>query len=579
MAIKIKFKINIVHLVLLFCLVAVFFVFVNIIRFIDKGFELSDETFYLSNSLNFNSSNYSSTYFGLLNNFFCFGHPTLLNLRLAKLIYQSFAVLIFTFSIFHFFQHRGFSLSIVQKIFILIIALMTSFCNYDYLPMTLSYNSWSLIITALCFSVIFIEYTIVSAYSSFVASLIYGFLFFSLFLAKLPNGVIILFIYLVFNLFSIKNNIHVKFFGIIMGVYIGYLLYLNNFQDLKNILENYYVTLFEVKHVKANSYLNQFNAFFLFCVKQKYILFELLIVLLAVISKKLLKQYKSFITGIILLANYAFAGCFFKGNSVELYNDFIVASIFIMNVILFIYFYRENVGLPWPKKEFALIIFFLFVIPFLLMLGTDNLFYYTTSQTMVFTMIAITIYQIYLRQLSVSFLAFHCSIICIFIICILYQGAVITPYRQNNLSLKTYPIHFSEPIDGIYESYEKFVDYTTINILVNKFNTSKKPVFTFFNHVGLSYINNCKVFPETIISDAEHAMNYNDYILSRYHFDNRFDLLILPETVENSQKFKQLFTKYGIFFKENYKLRYVYKFLSTDEKVYFYKKQIKNAFK
>jgi len=578
MAVKINFKNSFVHLALLFCLIAVFFVIVNIFRFIDKGFELSDETFYLSNSLNFNSSNYGFTYFGLLNNFFCFGHPTLLNLRLAKLIYQSFAILIFTFSIFHFLQHRGFSISKLQKVFILIIALMTSFCNYDYLPMTLSYNSWSLIITALCFSVIFIEYTIVNAYSSFTASLIYGFLFFSLFLTKLPNAVIILFIYLVFNLFSIKINILIKFFGIITGVYIGYMIYLNNFQDLKNILENYYVTLFEVKHVKANSYLNQFYAFFIFCIKQKYILFELLIVLLTIISKKLFIQYKNFTTGIILLANYAFAGCFFKGNSVELYNDFVVASVLIMNVILFSYLYYENIGFPLPKKEFALIIFFLFVIPFLLMLGTDNLFYYTTSQTMVFTMIAILIYQIYLRQLSVIFLALHCSIICVFIICILYQGAVKRPYRQKNLMLKTYPIHFSEPIEGIYESYEKFVDYTTINILVNKFNTSKKPVFTFFNHIGLSYINNCKVFPETIISDGEHVMYYNDYILTRYHFDDRFDLLVLPETVENSQKFKQLFTKYGVFFKENYKLRYVYRFLSTGEKVYFYKKQIKNAF-
>ncbi len=214
MAVKINFKNSFVHLALLFCLIAVFFVIVNIFRFIDKGFELSDETFYLSNSLNFNSSNYGFTYFGLLNNFFCFGHPTLLNLRLAKLIYQSFAILIFTFSIFHFLQHRGFSISKLQKVFILIIALMTSFCNYDYLPMTLSYNSWSLIITALCFSVIFIEYTIVNAYSSFTASLIYGFLFFSLFLTKLPNAVIILFIYLGL---SIAGRGHLKKFAMKIG--------------------------------------------------------------------------------------------------------------------------------------------------------------------------------------------------------------------------------------------------------------------------------------------------------------------------------------------------------------------------
>jgi hypothetical protein len=69
-------------------------------------------------------------------------------------------------------------------------------------------------------------------------------------------------------------------------------------------------------------------------------------------------------------------------------------------------------------------------------------------------------------------------------------------------------------------------------------------------------------------------MYYNEYILTRYHFDDRFDLIVLPESVENNDKFKVMFSKYGIFLKENYQLQYVYKFLSTGEKVYFYKKQV-----
>jgi hypothetical protein len=235
--------------------------------------------------------------------------------------------------------------------------------------------------------------------------------------------------------------------------------------------------------------------------------------------------------------------------------------------------FYENRGLPLPKKEFAFIIIFLFVVPFLLMLGTDNLFYYTSSQTMVFSIIAVIIYQLYAKQLNVYFLALQSSILCLFIICVLYQGGIKTPYRQTNLLVKSYPMHFSEPIDGIYESYESFVDYTTMNVLVNKFNGSNKPVVTFFNHIGISYLNNCKVFPETIISDGDHVMYYNEYILTRYNFDDRFDLIVVPETVENNDKFKVLFSKYGVFLKENYKMQYVYKLLSTGEKVYFYKKQ------
>lgn len=574
MAAKINVKNSFVYLALLFCVIALVVVVSTIFKFADKGFQLSDETFYLRYSLNFNSGNFGVTNFGLLNNLFCFGHPTILNLRLAKLIYQSLAIVIFIFSLFHFLKHKGFVITTTQKVFILVIALMTSFCNYDYLPMTLSYNIWSLILTALCFSVIFIEYSAVKLSSSVITSVMYGFLCFSLFLAKLPNAVIMVFMYVVFNLFSIKRHTLVKILGALIGTGLAYFVFLNNFQDLKNIIDNYYVTLFEVKHVQANSYFTQLHDFFLFCVQKQYILFELLVVLLAVITKMLLHKYKALAASGILLVNYVFASYFFKGNSVELYNDFMAATLLIINAFLFTYLLYENRGLPLPKKEFGFIIFFLFVIPFLLMLGTDNQFYYTTSQTMVFSIVAVIIYQLYAKQLNVYFLAWQSSVICVFISCILYQGAVKTPYRQNNLLLKTFPMHFSEPIDGLYESYESFVDYTSMNVLVNEFNGNKKPVVTFFNHIGLSYLNNCKVFPETIISDGDHVMYYNEYILTRYHFDDRFDLIVVPESVENNDKFKVLFSKYGVFLKENYKLQYVYKLLSTGEKVYFYKKQV-----
>ena len=404
MAAKINVKNSFVYLALLFCVIALVVVVSTIFKFADKGFQLSDETFYLRYSLNFNSGNFGVTNFGLLNNLFCFGHPTILNLRLAKLIYQSLAIVIFIFSLFHFLKHKGFVITTTQKVFILVIALMTSFCNYDYLPMTLSYNIWSLILTALCFSVVFIEYSAVKLSSSVITSVMYGFLCFSLFLAKLPNAVIMVFMYVVFNLFSIKRHTLVKILGALIGTGLAYFVFLNNFQDLKNIIDNYYVTLFEVKHVQANSYFTQLHDFFLFCVQKQYILFELLVVLLAVITKMLLHKYKALAASGILLVNYVFASYFFKGNSVELYNDFMAATLLIINAFLFTYLLYENRGLPLPKKEFGFIILFLFVIPFLLMLGTDNQFYYTTSQTMVFSIVAVIIYQLYAKQLNVYFL-------------------------------------------------------------------------------------------------------------------------------------------------------------------------------
>ena len=69
-------------------------------------------------------------------------------------------------------------------------------------------------------------------------------------------------------------------------------------------------------------------------------------------------------------------------------------------------------------------------------------------------------------------------------------------------------------------------------------------------------------------------------------------LLLLVDLIEKIDEIRDLQSKFlkhmdkrtisnkkdQAYFKENYKLRYVYRFLSTGEKVYFYKKQIKNEF-
>lgn len=572
MAIKISVKNSLVYSALLFSVIALVFVVVNILAFANKGFQLSDETFYLHYSLQFNSNDFVVTNFGLLNKFFCFGHPTLLNLRLAKFVYQSLAVMVLVFCLFKFLNTKGFNFDKIHKIFILVIALMASYCNYDYLPMTLSYNTWSLILMALCFSVILNEYSLSKLSGGLFSSILYGFLCFCFFLTKFPNAVIAVFIYMVFNLVSIKNNSAFKLLGLLIGFMLGYFVFLNNFNDLKNIFDNYYISLFEIQHVQANSYYLQISNFFELCFQRHFLRNELLVLLSALIIKKYLKVFRQGAFYLLLSFNFFMSTFFYKGNSLELYNDFMVATLFIINAFLLIYMFSNNLKQLIPKREFGLITLFLFAAPFFLMLGTDNIFYYTTSQTMVFSIMAIIIYLIYTKQLNIYFLAINSCVMCVFIVSVLYQGAVKTPYRQDNLLAKNYPMHFSEPINGIYESYDRFVDYTSMNCLINAFN-SNKPVVTFFNYMGLSFVNNCKIYPQSIISDSDHAMYYNEYILNRYNFNDRFDLIVMPETVENSEEFKNMFSKYGILLNKNYKLKYVYTFLSTGEKVYFYKKQ------
>src|ERR1700752_897952 len=159
MATTINIKNTFIVSALVFSLCCLLIVFFGAFYFSNKGFELSDETYYLYFSNHHNPDTFIVSNFGLLSDFFCFGKPTLLDLRIAKIVYQSLAVLFFCYGMFKFFDLKHYQVSLKERLFIVVIALMLSYCNYDYLPMTLSYNTWTLILSLCCFGIFFIEQT------------------------------------------------------------------------------------------------------------------------------------------------------------------------------------------------------------------------------------------------------------------------------------------------------------------------------------------------------------------------------------------------------------------------------------
>jgi hypothetical protein len=74
------------------------------------------------------------------------------------------------------------------------------------------------------------------------------------------------------------------------------------------------------------------------------------------------------------------------------------------------------------------------------------------------------------------------------------------------------------------------------------------------------------------MSDGENYIEADKYILNREHFDDSFELIVVPSKVYHNLKFKSMFAQYGVFFDKNYKLKFTYTLLSTKETVYFYKK-------
>ena len=73
------------------------------------------------------------------------------------------------------------------------------------------------------------------------------------------------------------------------------------------------------------------------------------------------------------------------------------------------------------------------------------------------------------------------------------------------------------------------------------------------------------------LSGQERMLEYNDYVLSKSEIKQSKPLLLLPDTVIDNEKFKALFSKYHIYLNQNYKQVYHYQFISSEEKIYFYK--------
>ena len=553
-----------------------------IVHYSNRGFEMSDESYYLMNSNYYNHSTYNVSAFGLLNHLACFGDATLINLRLAKLIYQLVAVLFFVWSLLRYLNFKNIILDTKQKLLIFILLVVTSFGHYDYLPMTLSYNSWSLILMLMCCGFILTEFTTTSKSIAILTSLAVGFLCFSMFLSKLPNGIIAMGLYGMFNLFYIKKNTILKIGGFVFGVFVGYIIILNSPENLLAILENYRITLFEVKHADSSLYFKQIEKVFVICGQHTWqtalVLAILMIGLWGSIKilssikknttpKKQVYSYLLFVVGFMLCLPFC------KGNGYKTFNDFIAVGLLLANVFLFVYLYRST---TWKvsaffKNDSYMVIIVLLLMPVLLMLGTNNAFYYSTSPTMVFAFSGVMVYLAVSKTQYSFYLSLFNMVSCLYIVSILYFGGIKKPYKQCALADKNYPVDFSPLLKGIYESKKTFIDYTSVNYLINHFNKGHQPFLTFFNFYGFAVINDNQTIPEMPLSSQDRMLEFNDYVLSRSTINQHKPLLLLPDTIITNPKFNLLFNKYHIRLNQNYKLVYQYHFLSNKEKMYVYK--------
>ena len=567
-----------ISLSMIFGLVSIIIFIYCILYFMNRGFELSDETYYLYYSNNLNTQNYNTTQFGIMNHLVCFGNPTLLNLRIAKFTYQIIAIILFCISVFKYLNFKKYFIEPKQKIFIVTMIIMTSFCQYDFTPMTLSYNSWSLILMLLCFSVLFFEATNFNKPINFITSIIVGCICFCFFLTKFPNAVIASAIYGGISIFGIRRNTLIKFSGFILGIGLGYFVFLNNYSDLLNIIENYRISLFEIKHAESNLYLKQIYKILTIITNSPLKIGACVFLLIMAYGvfyciKKLASTNKLYLKYSLLVFMLLSIVPFFKGNGGISYNDFMFGSIIIFNTFLFVYLFREKTDTKKTySKEILYFIVALYITPVLLMLGTNNAFYYSISPTMVFAITASLIYILHYKiNYSLYFPLLNIAI-CVFMLSILYFGVIKHPYRQTSLLDKKYPLHTSKQINNIYESKASFIDISVINTIIKKYNPQNKSILVFFNFFGFTSLSDCESATNIPLSGREQYIYVNEYLLSHYNSSNYSGLLLVPENAVQSIEFAKMFKKSNIILNENYKLLFKYNFLGSEEVIYIYKK-------
>jgi hypothetical protein len=177
----------------------------------------------------------------------------------------------------------------------------------------------------------------------------------------------------------------------------------------------------------------------------KYLLF---ITLLTAVIKKMNRSKKQLWYYVPLFINFIIATCFFKGNSQTLYNDFVVGSLLLLNIFIYLFFNPHYYNKLFQFSETNIISILLILMPFALMLGTNNQFYYTTSQTMCFSISGAILLFFYNSTIDKYYLPVTTLFVCGFIFSVVYNGGVKTPYRQNNLLEKNMPIHFHPDIEG-----------------------------------------------------------------------------------------------------------------------------------
>jgi hypothetical protein len=538
------------------------FIVYQIITLLNKGFELSDESYYCLASQNPFDTRIMNSAFGLINYRFTFGHTGIFELRVFKFIFQSIALAIFAISFIRYFLSSG---SWQFKTSAFLVILVTGFFNYDYLPMTMSYNSWSLVLSLVFWSCFLFNVPHNKRYVSLNHVIIGIVLIFSLY-NKFPNAILMFLFYFGYLIIFLRKNLISFILAGGLGAILGFFVLFGNITNAKKCTSELLNYLSGVGHTSSSRYFFEVGDLFTNMLGIKFLLIQVALICLMYLIRK--KGFSYWLGLVLIAANSLFCFKYIRGNSAEITNDFLTVVILgFCAVAAIVLFYNKNqLRVEWRNWY---ILIFLFLSPFAMAAGTSNVIFYTASHFSVYFACVIIALLLLTREPKIFyFYSFFALMISFFTCSFIFNGMVKTPYRQTALNEKKIPLLFSEDYKNICENEERYELLCTLSEKLTRYNNQNLLVMASPPCLGTVLLANMKPFAVCWLADPEKDADVNDAYFSAFDFRKEKPFLLISSEITNSKRQRSVFEKHGLGL-ENYKLcDSVY--IRLNERYYYY---------
>lgn len=520
------------YLYLLGCL----YVFSITIWGINKGFDFTDEGYAILGLQNTQIVNPGLSNFHLIvKTLFFWINPTLVNIRLLRLFLAISSSLVFFHGLSTFFKNT------INKKLLISFILIGNIIPFSFGPVCLSYNSLGAYLL-LFFLGLFLKDISEMHKKNIILKLVSGLILSVFFFVRLPNVIVILFIFFLFAVFNFKNK-NLLFATIIYlsGFIFGSLFFFYLFENPINFMDRILLDISNLNNLggvhSANSLFSgvlilviQLSKFFLIsgCIFLAYFLLKINVIKKPFNQKILLQLFKVFF---FLYWIRHFSETYRDSSSVIV---LVIGSIIYCTYKLFLSNHKVNY-----KSNDIFIFIILFFTPFFSAFGTGNTLIYNSIYLLpcwsAFLVCFNSLFNIELKRFFLSLFLFSS---CYFF----YFHYVAHPYRQLPLTVQNKKVLNK----GIFLD-----DHTSTNIkklkqkLLNIGFKEGDPIIAIYKLPGLIYLldaispltplsvwdeNNLSLFLSKLDNERENKQHY-PYLIIKNESLNSFKKRNIPKRI------------------------------------------------